>query len=165
MKNTVFTNVRFVIIGLSFVVSSAAFAASIDLSHFVKNSGQYMNASGDQRTLCGSRYSMLDLEVIPGAKSVNVILSGAGAENGHPTAGEETIELSLQTQWERTILVGREEYRTVLQDNTVLEQVKTHTIERTTGWENSGRNLIQFMDGDSIVYFGRDGIGCTFSKR
>ena len=165
MKNTVFANVRFGILGLSLVVSSAAFAVSTDLSPFVTNSGQYVNAVTEQRNLCATRYSVLDLEVIPSMKSVKVILSGSGMENGHPTAGEETIELSLQTQWERPILVGREEYRTVLKGDTVLEQVKARTIERMTGWEDSDSKVIQFVDGNSIVYFGRDGIGCKFNRR
>ncbi|MFS4457646.1 hypothetical protein [Bdellovibrio sp. HCB2-146] len=163
MKNTVFFKAAFAV--LSFVMSNAAFAVSTDLSQFERNSGRYVNAESNPRNMCTNRYSNLDLEVIPSANTVNVTLSGPGLANGLPTAGEYSAELSLDTQRVRTILVGREEYRTVLQGDTVLEQVRTETIASKTDWEEADYKFVQFLDNDSLIFFGRDGMRCKFNRK
>ncbi|WP_413287702.1 hypothetical protein [Bdellovibrio sp. HCB337] len=158
MKTSRVAKIRFMVLGLFFVSSTVAYAASDNLSRFVGSSGKY--AVSSDSAFCTARYSHLDLDVDAQNKVINLLFIGNGNENGIPTAGQEQIFVSRTETYDRPHFPGTEKLRIVIKNNTIVVQ---SSIGEFGIWKED-RKLLQFVKTSKILLYGKDGVPCQFVR-
>ncbi len=128
---------------------------SEDLAAFEKNSGEYTikgSTARESDAYCLNGYDKLTLQVNAREGTITEILTGNGTINGVPTAGRETIMVSLSKRTELPSSTGVRTERTVISGRSIITQESTWAplFGLFGEWHDSG-TLIELADENTAI--------------
>lgn len=137
--------------------------ASEDLTPLAASTGDYV-IDPQSGPYCTSGYTALNVVVNPVEKTVIETFTGPGTIHGSPTAGQETIEVSLEKTTPLPSFPGEKKMRVVVSGDSIIEQTWNWSplAGEFGGWRD-GATYVRFENPSRLVVF-RGGFKCGFQR-